>query len=76
MNINCSDQELDFLGSAYPLFFRMTIYFGVLITLLFVFGGSLRVLIHNWECNDDKCVRFFGFMVIMDSTNEDKYLNG
>lgn len=75
MPIGCKDQDLDFLGSAYPLFFSMTFYFIVLILLLFLFGGSLRVLIRNWQCETD-CITFFGMMVIMDSQNQKEQFDG
>lgn len=70
MDINCNDKDLEFLGSAYPLFFKMTIYVIVFILILFFFGGSMRIIISNWNCEGDSCVRFFGYFVIMDQSKE------
>ncbi|EAS01331.2 transmembrane protein, putative (macronuclear) [Tetrahymena thermophila SB210] len=75
MDINCSDQDLEFLGAAYPLFFKMTIYVIIFILILFFFGGSMRIMWSNWNCEDD-CVRFFGYFVIMDSSKEHEQFNG
>jgi len=59
----CSEAEIAFLGNAYPLLFRLTKYFTALLVIVFVFGGSLLMIINNLECKSD-CVVFFGISIL------------
>jgi hypothetical protein len=42
---------------------------------LFLFGGSIRILISNFKCKEE-CAKFLGIIVIMDLTKEHEQFGG
>lgn len=60
MCVNVGD--LSIYGSGYPLYFKLTKYYALIILIVFLLSGSLTYLLNDMMC-ESKCVYFFGIKV-------------
>lgn len=72
LSLNSELEALFFLGSAYPMYFQFLKTAAIIITMVFIFGGSFNFIMNNLDCENEKCVKFFG-LVIMVLENNDPY---
>ena len=61
--LNCADEELLYLGVGYPLFYKLTRYFAVIIGMIFLISGSGFYFLVTLDCKSE-CVRFLGIPII------------
>lgn len=63
ISLNCKDEDLLFLGLGYPLFFKLTRYFSMIISMIFLISGSGFYFLVTLQCRE-KCIRFLGIPII------------
>jgi hypothetical protein len=69
--LNCNDEDLLMLGIGYPLFYKLTRYFGMVIFIIFIISGSGFYFLVTLNCVEN-CVYFFGIPIInLEMSGED-----
>ena len=61
--LTCNDEELLFLGLGYPLFYKLTRYFAMIIGMIFLISGSGFYFLVTLNCTSE-CIYFIGIPII------------
>ncbi|EAR86342.2 transmembrane protein, putative (macronuclear) [Tetrahymena thermophila SB210] len=69
-NISCDEKELAFLGVGYAQIFLLNKFFGFLIVVIFVLGGSLLLFVKNQINCYDKCLSILGIGIMANKEDD------